>query len=180
MSDHPEQLSSGEVAQRLYRQARLRLTSAVLYIARATGARVISEQVWPGMASVADYAEPGSGLRIARALEFAAAGVTRDYVRHAREAGLSWHEIGVELGLREDSADPGDSIGDKAFQFAASAGSSPEVRDRRPSFTWQCPGCGELIRDYGPRAGTPPEQEVGHSADCPRMAARVAAWNDVR
>jgi hypothetical protein len=176
MIDHPEP-GAGEVAQRVSRQARLSAASAVLRVARATGAQVISQPVWPGTFSVPDYAEPSSGLRIARALESAAASVTRDYARYAREAGLTWHEIGAELGLGSDSSDRGTSVGDAAFNFAANVSDYGVGRLGAPTFPWTCPECGKLIYDHGPSAGAPPEQEPGHASDCRRMAADIAAWN---
>ena len=176
MSDHAPPGSS-EVAPRVSRQARLSATSAVLRVARATGARVISRPVWPGMMSVPDYAEPSSGLRIARALENAATSVTRDYIRYAREAGLKWHEIGVELGLSTETSHGEVSLGDAAFDFATSAGEYVRARRNGPRFLWTCPECGSLIRDHGPSAGPPPDQEEGHAAHCRRMAAEIAEWN---
>jgi hypothetical protein len=179
MSDHPP-AGSSEVAQRVFRQAHLSATSAVLRVARATGARVISRPVWPGMISVPDYAEPASGLRIARALESAATNVTRDYIRYAREAGLKWQEIGAELGLSPESSHREISVGDAAFEFATSARKHVRGWRSAPTFLWNCPECGSLVRDYGPSAGAPSDQEQGHAADCRRMAAELAEWDAER
>jgi hypothetical protein len=176
MIDHPVP-GNGEVAQRISRHARTSARNAVLRVARATGAPVISRPVWPGTFGVPDYAEPSSGLRIARALETAATGVTREYVRYAREAGLRWDEIGAELGLGSDSPDHGASVGDAAVNFAAGAGGYGVMRLAAPTFSWTCPVCQNPIQDHGPSAGTPPEQERGHAADCRRMADEIAAWN---
>jgi hypothetical protein len=174
MSDHSE-LGSREVARRISRQAHLSTSRAVLHIARAVGAQVITQPVWPGASTIPDYAEPSSGLRIARALEDAASDVTRDYIRYAREAGIFWEEIGAELGLQGDPPDRRVSLADKAFDFAIGA-ARPAERSRSPAFEWECPECGELISDYGPSAGSPQEQEAGHAAACQRMATLVARW----
>lgn len=176
MSDHPEP-GSGEVAHRVYRQARMSATSAVLRVARATGAHVISRPAWPGSNSIPDYAEPSSGLRIARALESAATGVTRDYVRYGREAGLTWHDIGVALGFRADPRDSGTNVGDAAFSFAADVRRRSRERPEALTFRWTCPACHQNINDHGPSAGSPSEQQQGHATDCYRMAAFIAAWN---
>jgi hypothetical protein len=176
MIDYSEP-GGGEVALRVSRQARMSARSSVLRVARATGVPVISQPVWPGTFSAPDYAEPSSGLRIARALESAATSVTCEYVRYAREAGLTWYEIGAELGIGSDLTDREISVGDAAFNFAVGALDQGTGLSDIPTFPWVCPACQELIHDRGPSAGAPWERESGHAVGCHRMAEESAAWN---
>jgi hypothetical protein len=68
--------------------------SAVIRLAEADGAQIHELPAWPGAASTTRCAEPLAGIRAAQILERTAARVIRDYVRHAREAGIGWREVG--------------------------------------------------------------------------------------
>jgi hypothetical protein len=54
---------------------------------------------WPGASFTEEQPEPGAGIRIALALERAARAGVRVYIARAREAGMSWHEVGGALGV---------------------------------------------------------------------------------
>ena len=44
------------------------------------------------------------------------------------------------------------------------------------SFIWRCRSCDQAISDRGLIAG-PADDEMGHTEDCPRLAAAVAEWD---
>jgi hypothetical protein len=122
------------------------------------------------------YAEPAAGLRIARALEHAAARVARDYIRHARRTEVSWHEIGAALGLGPDANERGQALGEAAFGYAAGESGLPW----RASFGWTCPACGQSVTDRGPYEPNPEDNQDGHADGCARLAAGAAAYRTWR
>lgn len=112
--------------------------------------------------------EPRAGIRAAVALERAARRNCLDFIRSAREDGLSWAQVAEALGFGEEAGDM--TPAERAYDYA-----SP-YRAASPSwFAWSCE-CGGLVRDYGPELG-PAEGEKGHAEGCARFAAAVAAWN---
>lgn len=165
---------NGEDQQDTARQAGREADAAVLRIARQAGAELRQRPALPGAASTISYAEPGTGLAAARALELAAIRQAKDYVRHAREDGMSWRDIGAALGVGADSG--GGSAG-AAYDYAAgdAAGRPSWSYDR--SFRWICPSCDGAIRDQGPEGGRPEDAEPGHAAGCGRLAATSAAYD---
>lgn len=62
--------------------------------------------------------ELAAGMAVARATELAARRRARDYIKDAREAGMTWQEIGAVLGLVEGGDVVGDSLGECAFSYA--------------------------------------------------------------
>ena len=58
--------------------------------------------------------EPGAGIRIALALERAARAGVRVFIARAREAGMSWHEVGEALGVAGLARTSMSSIGEVA------------------------------------------------------------------
>ncbi len=64
--------------------------------------------------------EPIAGVRAAYEIERAARHVGRDYIRHAREAGHSWHDIGAALNITSgrDRETGAESISEAAFTYA--------------------------------------------------------------
>ncbi len=60
---------------------------------------------------------------------------------------------------------------DEAFSFALQYRSIADHRD----IIWICPTCQQKITDHGPWDELP-EQEDGHTADCPRRTAELTAW----
>ncbi len=146
-------------------------------IARASGGRTVVRPMFrgrPDLNSTITDVEPAAGLRAASSLQHATHRLTLEYVRHAREAGHCWAEIGVALGY-ERSSESGLSVADAAYDYASSR-TDPWSR----SFAWTCPACQATIIDRGPEAGHPEDSEQGHAGDCPRLAAAVAAWNASR
>jgi hypothetical protein len=95
-------------------------------------------------------------------------------IQQAREAGLSWEQVGEALGLAGTSRARGPSLGEAAFEYAADR---PAFRASQPgTFAWTCPGCGETVHDRGPSRRSPAEDEPGHAGGCQRLGAAVAAW----
>ncbi len=99
--------------------------------------------------AVRDY-DPGPGMRAARAVEFAARGMARDYVKAARQDAMSWHQIGAALDL---TADTGGTIADAAFDFAAGDPGSHYAQTYGRSFPCTCPVCRGVVSDHGPVSG---------------------------
>ncbi len=120
--------------------------------------------------------DPLAGLSASRRLELAARQHATDYIRAARQADCTWHDIGTALDLVPD-ADPqqaGDTIAEAAFTYAAGHPNTSLVYDR--SITWRCGSCDQAITDYGLDNG-PAEDERGHIDNCPRLAAAIEAWH---
>lgn len=101
--------------------------------------------------------------------------MARDYIKAARQDGMSWHQIGGVLGLTADT-DNGGTIADAAFDFAAGDPNSHYARTYGRSFPWRCPACHGLVSDHGPYGG-PYDDEPGHQDGCQRLAATIAAWD---
>ena len=163
---------SRQVREAIDREAYSSAGGVVQYIARKLGAAILSRPVYSGADRTEHYAEPRAGIRIARALEQAAALVTRDYIRRAREAGRGWQEIGDALGAGGRAWREGTGVGEAAFRIAVGYTPGPPG----PAvFQWSCPGCGLLISDQGPGSGRPDDAQPGHGENCPRFAAAYAA-----
>jgi hypothetical protein len=96
-----------------------------------------------------------------------------DYIRSARQDGLTWREIGTALDLEALAAERGIPAAERAFDFAAPSGASPW---ESVTFCFECGSCGETIRDQGPYESHPEDNERGHADECERFAAQVATW----
>jgi hypothetical protein len=169
VSDHAN--SSLEVAQRL---ALRRTQQAVHEIVRELGGRSITRPMFrnrPDLGMTFIDVEPVAGLRVAAQLKRAAHLVGLDYVRCAREDGHTWQEIGVALGI-ENGTDPSISAATIAYDYAVA-----NTTLGQPSFAWTCPACLGTVLDHGPEAGHPTDCEPGHTENCSRLAAQVAAWD---
>jgi hypothetical protein len=164
-------LTTREKAADLARQWARR---AVTAMAEASGGKTVTRPMFrgrPDLDSTVTDVEPLAGLQAATSLKHAARRLALECVRQAREAGHSWHAIGVALGFGH-LAEADMSIAGAAYDYAAGG---PDVWSR--SFPWVCPVCQATVIDHGPEAGNPEDQEQGHAADCPRLAAAVTAWN---
>lgn len=147
---------------------------AVTNMAEASGGKTVTRPMFrgrPDLNSTVTDVEPLACLRAATGLKHAARRLAVEYVRQAREANDSWHDIGVALGFGH-LAESGSSVAGAAYDYA-SAGPDPWSC----SFLWACPACQGTVIDFGPEAGNPEDQEQGHAADCPRLAAAVTAWD---
>ena len=150
---------------------------AVTGIVQAAGGRTVTLPMFrdrPDLGSTVTDIEPMAGLQAAASLKHAARRLALEYVRQAREANDSWHDIGVALGFGH-LAESGMSVAGAAYDYAAGG---PDAWSR--SFPWVCPACQATVIDHGPEAGNPEDQEHGHAAGCPRLAAALTAWNASR
>jgi hypothetical protein len=122
--------------------------------------------------------EPLAGARAARDLQLAARGTAREYIRQAREAGQSWEQIGQALGVAPgaDADQAGLTVAEAAYTYAAGSPHTDTAVRYGRSFVWHCPSCDQAISDCGLIAG-PADDELGHTGDCPRLAAAIAEWD---
>src|SRR5215469_7433641 len=77
---------------------------AVIDLAVQRGADVIRRPAYPGAQPSVRDVEPLAGLQAALELEHGAQSTVRQYMRAAREAGYSWHEIGTMINLNPEGS----------------------------------------------------------------------------
>ena len=158
----------------LVQEAGTAVSAAVLRLAYMTGAQIVQAPPWPGASFTEEQPEPGAGIRIALALERAARAGMRVYIARAREAGMSWHEVGGALGVAELAQARGSSVAEAAWEYAA--GRPAYLSGQLGVFRWTCPDWGVVVSDRGPGERSPVEDEQGHAEGCHRLAAAVAEW----
>src|SRR5690348_14876197 len=107
-----------------------------------TGAQIVHAPPWPGASFTEERPEPGAGIRIALALERTARAGVRVFIQRAREAGMSWAEVGEALGVAELARQRGSSLAEAAWEYAA--GRSAHLAGQLGEFRWTCPDCGEI------------------------------------
>lgn len=102
--------------------------------------------------------------------------MTAFYIRMARQAGHSWHDIGCALNMMQGSmtGNMHESIADTAFSYASSHEPHTSIFDSH--VTWQCCACENTIKDHGPNSD-PIMSEQGHAGHCTRHAEAITAWN---
>lgn len=145
-----------------------------------------TETVWvpigaPGMSSDmgsamtrATVADPLCGVRAVVLARAVADRMLVEYAEDARGAGRMWDEIADALGLDEDDPTrPGD-VGRAERAFEQIAGESTYRWTARSR--WTCAACGARVNDYGPYESHPNDREDGHTDQCPRQRAALAAW----
>ncbi|HVB43266.1 MAG TPA: hypothetical protein VNF47_11245 [Streptosporangiaceae bacterium] len=147
-------------------------------LARAAGAQTITRPTYPGAHTTVPDVDPLAGLTASRRLELAASEQAASYVRAAREAGHTWHDIGTAMGLVPggDAQQAGETVAEAAFTYAAGHPDTEHARRYGRSVTWTCGSCDRAISDHGLSNG-PADDEVGHTDNCPRLAATVDAWD---
>ena len=170
--------ASPEDRQHAVTAARDTARNAVFTLARDTGAATITRPAFPGSDRTVRDVEPLAGMTAARDLELAARGTALGYIRHAREAGRSWQQIGAAMHLTPggDAQQAGDTIAEAAYTYAAGNPASESARRYGPSFAWTCQTCDNTISDHG-LCGSPADDERGHASNCLRLAATIAAWD---
>src|SRR6266516_7089482 len=134
---------AGDAHPTLAQQAGTAVSAAALRLAYTTGAPIVHAPPWPGASFTEEQPEPGAGIRIALALERAARAGVRVYIQRAREAGMSWHEVGGALGVAELAQARGSSVAEAAWEYAA--GRPAHLGGRPGVFRWVCPDCGEVV-----------------------------------
>lgn len=156
--------------------ARHEARSAIERLALAADAQILTRPAWPGSDITVKDVDPLAGLYAAHEVEVGARSVGRDYVRYAREAGHTWHEIGVAMNLSPSSGIAGESIGEAAFTYATGRSDTEMASRYSGSVAWTCKSCDQLISDQGPCSG-PAEDERGHADNCMRLAATIRKWD---
>jgi hypothetical protein len=160
------------------RAARGTVRREAVRLARDAGAQTVTRPMFRGdkEPTVRDV-EPLAGARAARAIELAAKGTARDYIRQAHEAGHGWEQIGRALGLAPaaDRDHEGATVGDAAYTYAVGTRQSEPPWGPR-YFGWTCRSCDQPISDRGLIAG-PADDEPGHAPNCPRLTAATAEWD---
>jgi hypothetical protein len=173
-TENPDERGGASAAARAAREEARR---AAFALARDAGGQVITRPAVPGAVPAVRDVDPLSGMRAARQLELSSRAVARGYIRDAREAGNSWHDIGTALGVvpggEPDQA--GETIAEAAYTYAAGRPDTHTPWQPR-SFPWTCRSCEQVISDRGLCNG-PADDEHGHAEGCPRLAAAVAAWD---
>ncbi len=167
-----------EVRAKTISAARNAARRATIDLALQDGARVIRRPAFRGAQNVIRDVEPIAGMRAAREIELGARYHTRTYIRDAREAGRTWHEIGRALGLVPggEADQAGQTIAEAAYTYGAGHPDSETAWRYGRSFPWRCGSCEGLISDRGPFDG-PADAEPGHGGECARLAATLGAWD---
>jgi hypothetical protein len=162
--------------QRIFDTTHNAARQTVLTVARELGAQLTSQPANPTADAPGPDIEPLAGVRAAKELERVSWMITHDYMRAAREAGHSWHDIGIALNMLEGSmtGNMHEPVADTAYSYAA--GWTPESsRSYGTAFTWTCTTCDQAIDDYGPLHG-PAHDEQGHASNCTRHTQAIATW----
>ncbi len=121
-------------------------------------------------------------MRAARLARDVAAGQLREQALRARGAGHGWDEIADALGLTHDHEGRddegcGQQLGELAWEWLIEHRPPPPDgrRGMAGSAVWVCTACRARVRDTGPYACHPDDRETGHTPDCPRHRAALAA-----
>ncbi len=126
-----------------------------------------SRPVWPGASTAApapgDWTE---AITAARAIHQAADRLMHDYACRARGEGRTWADVADVLGELVDA----DTTAPDTAAFASMARDGDYV-------VWTCTTCGATVTDYGPYDANPANAEAGHTNDCARHCAEVAAYD---
>jgi hypothetical protein len=151
---------------------------AAIGLARDRGAELTTRPMARDPDLTARDLEPLTGARAARDIELGAQHTARAYIRRAREAGHTWDQIGHALGMAPgaDADQAGLTVAEAAYTYAAGSPHTDAAIRYGRSFIWRCRSCDQAISDRGLIAG-PADNEIGHTQDCPRLAAAVAEWD---
>jgi hypothetical protein len=170
-------VARGQDPQEAARQeGRRAIDTAVLRMARAAGAEIHKRHPFgPDSGLTVDYADPAAGIRFAAVLRDCARQEIREYIKYARQEGLTWEQVGEALNLGPVAEERGAWIAEVAFDYAANAERARLFETLM--FAWTCPACGGTVLDRGPGAGHPEDDEPGQMAGCRRLAAAVAEYD---
>ncbi|MBW0101643.1 hypothetical protein [Pseudonocardia sp. KRD291] len=122
--------------------------------------------------------DPMAAVRAADLMARVAQSQRTEHALDARAAGRSWDEIGAALCV---PADGERSRGEAVFEWLVE-GRAPDPTGpgeglfRTPTTWWRCGSCDQQVADRGPFESHPNDNESGHTEDCPRHRAAVAAW----
>lgn len=151
---------------------------AMLDLARDAGTPIIASPAFPGGPATSPDLAPLAGLNASRRIEIAAREHVSGYIRAARAAGHTWHDIGTAMSLvpNGDAQQVGNTVAEAAFTYAAGHPDTEHARRYGRWIGWTCKSCDQPIIDYGLRNG-PADDEQGHTEKCPGHVATIAAWN---
>jgi hypothetical protein len=85
---------------------------------------IVQAPPWPGVSFTEEHLEPNAGMRIALALVRAARAGVRAYIQRAREAGMSWGQVGEPLAVAELARPRRSSLAEAAFEYAVERSAS--------------------------------------------------------
>jgi hypothetical protein len=165
--------TTGSRRDREISAARAAARVTTLNLALAGGAPAITRPLFPGTTLTTREVDPIAGLRASHDLEQTARYLACDDVRQAREAGHSWNDIGTALHFTRDR-EPGRTVAEAAFDYAAGNPDSHYARTYGRSITWSCTSCDQAISDHG-LANGPADDERGHAPGCQRPARTIRA-----
>lgn len=171
MTDVEEPSAADERRQKASSEVRSRAYSAVDAVALLLEdpARVTDQPIWKGATSTRRQARPITQLQAAVWLSRELHRRVDSAIRQARAAGESWEAIAAVLDV------DGDHPYDRAVAaFEQALGGQVSAR----AFSYECGTCGGRVHDYGPFDPHPDDQEQGHTDDCKRRLARLAAWKE--
>jgi hypothetical protein len=128
----------------------------------------------PGVAPLPiDAVEPLPSIRAAVFYRNVADGRAREEAAKARGDGATWAEVAAAAGIVDDP-EQDRSAAELAYEWASPR---PSMRFDEVNVYWTCGTCGERVKDHGPLGGShPSDQESGHTEECARHAADIAAW----
>ncbi len=154
------------------------LQAAIQTVARDAYGAAIVERPIPGFSISDRNVEPIAGVRAAVLARDVAGGRLRHYAELARADGTSWDNIADALGIA--TGDGQWSRAELAYlHLIEGRPLQPDdelPRRPQPVARWRCASCGEHVVDRGPFEAAPYNNEDGHSPDCARHAAEVAAY----
>jgi len=167
--DLPDRITAAARARRLAR-------GVARKVAVEDGSAVVTRPLYPGSETEISDVEPLAGFRAAYDLELGARHIAQSYLRAAREAGATWHDISKTMGasVSKDAERAGFSAAELAYQYAVQP-ADPDDMSCDLSFKWNCETCHGLVYDDGPY-GSPAVSELGHANDCSRFAKARADW----
>jgi hypothetical protein len=138
------------------------------------GRRIKRELRSRGVAPLSiDAVEPLPFIGAAAFYRDVADGQAREEAEKARGDGATWAEIADAAGIADDP-EQDRSAAELAYEWVSPR---PSMRLDEVNVYWTCGTCGERVKDHGPLGGShPSDQESGHTEECTRHAADIAAW----
>lgn len=153
-------------------EGRRAIGAAILRMAQAAGEQLHERPSRPGGSFMIPEPGPAAGIRYALMLRGAADFEVGQYIRRAREAGLTWRQVGEILNPALWAAEDGADLAVMAFEHATGAAHAEPFATL--SLGWDCAACGRIVSDRGPYENHPLDNEHGHAEGCERLAAAIA------
>ena len=171
--EHAAEEAAGRTPDEAARDAAIAAVRGALFrMGRAAGTKFTEQPIFEGARTTEPVMDPAAAIRMSLMLRGAVDQQLHTYLRRARQAGLSWAQIGEALNLREYGEERGVSLAEAAYEYATDAEHTRPFD--RLSFYWKCPACGAGVTDRGPYNTHPLDNEEGHAETCTRIAAAIA------